>query len=279
MENLETKPKASAKANATQKRISKHRMSDTMETINFQIKKEPIHNKMEKPNLKILLNETRDLQQAIDTQNKILRQQNKILSRLYQLTSESSFPPLLEIAAFLKETNNTHRTKTKRKAVESAFRATLQKQASNRYCKPCNLIENQDSQFNPHILLPLSVFKKFTVSKKEAQLWSEKEQNRLVQEKIRIMKCNQNRFWIVAKDICLSLHIRSRNVAKTIGNYENSEKAQMKVRCPRRNGSTAVHVLIVLSFQGVSRLFQSSRNPKAPFIKQWFNEKIKSIST
>jgi hypothetical protein len=259
-------------------------MSDTMETINFLKSKKrtkiSIYNKMEKPDLKILMNETRDLQRAIDVQNKILGQQNKILYRLYQLTSESSLPPLLEIAAILKETNNTYRTKTKRKAVESAFRVTLQKkQESNRYCKPCNLIENQDSQFNPHLLLPLSVFKKFTVTKKEAQLWSEDEQNKLVQEKIRIMKCNQNRFWIVAKDICLSLHIRSGNVAKTIGHYENSEKAQMKVRCPRRNGSTAVHVLIVLSFQGVSRLFQSSRNPKAPFIKQWFNEKIKSIST
>jgi hypothetical protein len=143
-------------------------------------------------------------------------------------------------------------------------------------CKPCPLLENVRK--TPLKMLFMNVQRQYTVSKKETQRMSKEEKEKLVPVHVRIMGSPQrDKLYFVAKDVCLLIHTRKGNVAKSIGQFDAAEKVRMHVVCPRSNGTVSTHVLTALTVAGVKRLLTTSRSPLAPLVLQWINKQIEMI--
>jgi len=146
----------------------------------------------------------------------------------------------------------------------------------DRYCKPCRLINNVSK--TPFRTVTVSVQKQYTMSKKETLGMSKEDKERLVTVPVRIMGSpNPNTLYFVAKDVCLLIHTRKGNVAKSIGQFDEHEKARMPVLCPRSNGTVSTHILTVLSVKGVKRLLNSSRSSRAPHVLKWILNQVENI--
>ena len=78
-------------------------------------------------------------------------------------------------------------------------------------------------------------------------------------------------------DICLLIHTRKGNVAKSIGQFGASEKARMAVICPRSDGTVSTHVLTVLSVSGLRRLLASSRSRVVTETRGWMYHQLWSM--
>jgi len=146
----------------------------------------------------------------------------------------------------------------------------------DRYCKPCRLIHNVNK--TPFRTVTVSVQKQFTLSKKETLGLSKDDREKLVTVPVRIMGSGEiNNLYFVAKDVCLLIHTRKGNVAKSIGQFNENEKARMPVLCPRSNGTVSTHILTVLSIKGVKRLLTSSRSSRAPHVLKWIMGQVEHI--
>jgi len=146
----------------------------------------------------------------------------------------------------------------------------------DRYCKPCRLIHNVNK--TPFRTVTVSVQKQFTLSKKETLGMSKEDREKLVTVPVRIMGTGDiNNLFFVAKDVCLLIHTRKGNVAKSIGQFNENEKARMPVLCPRSNGTVSTHILTVLSIKGVKRLLTSSRSSRAPHVLKWIMGQVEHI--
>jgi len=81
----------------------------------------------------------------------------------------------------------------------------------------------------------------------------------------------------VAKDVCILIHTRKGNVAKSIGQFTETQKARMPVLCVRGNGTVSTHILTVLTVEGVHRLLSASRSPLAPQVLRWITQQVEDI--
>lgn len=143
-------------------------------------------------------------------------------------------------------------------------------------CKPCPLLESVPKK--PIKVLYVNVQAQFTVSKKDTQKMSREDKERLVPVHVRIMGSqSRDEIYFVAKDVCLLIHTRKGNVAKSIGQFKEDEKVRMSVVCPRSNGTVSTHILTALTVKGVKRLLSTSRSPLAPHVLKWIQKQIDTI--
>lgn len=83
-------------------------------------------------------------------------------------------------------------------------------------CKPCKLIENVSKV--PLRILRVNIQKQYTLNKNETNWMSSSERERLVSAPVRVMgTASRDNMYFVAKDVCLLIHTRRGNVAKSIG--------------------------------------------------------------
>ena len=144
------------------------------------------------------------------------------------------------------------------------------------FCKPSRLI----SQFNkkPFKLLMVQIQRQYTSSKKELDAMREKEKERLIAVRVRLMGAPlRGHVYFVAKDLCQLIHSRKGNVAKSVSQFNENEKARMPVLCPRSNGTLSTHSLTVLTIDGIKRLLTASRSPLAPHLLKWLLGQVELI--
>jgi len=145
------------------------------------------------------------------------------------------------------------------------------------HCKPCRFIFSVDKK--PLRLLRVSVQQQYTVSKKETLEMAPDQKSKLISATVRIMGTPDiNNLYFVAKDVCLLIHIRKGNVAKSISQFNDNEKARMPVLCERSNGVVSTHVLTVLTVPGVIRLLTTSQSKHAPAVLKWITGHIEVIT-
>ena len=134
-------------------------------------------------------------------------------------------------------------------------------QRTTRLCLPCPTIKGLP--LHPLQTLYLQVQKQYTVSVKQMESghYTEAERESLVAVPVRILGSTDDlsRLYFVAKDVCLLAFIRKGNVAKSISQFAEHEKARIPIMCPRANGTSSLHLLTALSIEGVKRLMTSSR--------------------
>ena len=106
---------------------------------------------------------------------------------------------------------------------------------------------------------------------------SKEERERLVAVHVRIMGSPARELYFVAKDVCLLIHTRKGNVAKSIGQFTADEKVRMSVVCPRSNGTVSTHILTALTVKGVRRLLTTSRSPLAAPVLKWIMKQVDCI--
>jgi len=105
------------------------------------------------------------------------------------------------------------------------------------------------------------------------------QKSKLISATVRIMGTPDiNNLYFVAKDVCLLIHIRKGNVAKSISQFNDNEKARMPVLCERSNGVVSTHVLTVLTVSGVLRLLTTSQSKHAPAVLKWITGHIEVIT-
>ena len=145
-------------------------------------------------------------------------------------------------------------------------------------CKPCPLVESISKK--PLKVLYVNVQRQYTVSKKETVKMSKEEKERLVPVHVRIMgtPARESSLYFVAKDVCLLIHTRKGNVAKSIGQFKEDEKVRMSVVCPRSNGTVSTHILTALTLKGVKRLLTTSRSPLAQHVLKWILKQVDAIT-
>ena len=145
-------------------------------------------------------------------------------------------------------------------------------------CKPCPLVESINKK--PLKVLYVNVQRQYTVSKKETVRMSKEDKERLVPVHVRIMGTPaRGELYFVAKDVCLLIHTRKGNVAKSIGQFREDEKVRMSVVCPRSNGTVSTHILTALTVKGVKRLLTTSRSPLASHVLKWIMKQVDVIMT
>jgi len=150
------------------------------------------------------------------------------------------------------------------------------RQRSVENCRPGRLIVSQSRR--PIAILHVEVQKQFTVSKRETTWMKQEEKERLVKVPVRIMGATRrDQLYFVARDVCLLIHTRKGNVAKSVGQFDDTEKARMPVLCPRSNGTVSTHILTVLTVSGVKHVLHSSRSPLAPQVLKWLLEQVDAI--
>lgn len=143
-------------------------------------------------------------------------------------------------------------------------------------CKPCPLVESINKK--PLKVLYVNVQRQYTVSKKETVRMSKDDKERLVPVHVRIMGTPaRGELYFVAKDVCLLIHTRKGNVAKSIGQFREDEKVRMSVVCPRSNGTVSTHILTALTVKGVRRLLTTSRSPLASHVLKWILKQVDVI--
>jgi len=139
---------------------------------------------------------------------------------------------------------------------------------SSAQCKPSRFIFSVDKK--PLKLLRVSVQQQYTLSKKETLDMTTEQKSKLMPATVRIMGSpDLDMVYFVAKDVCLLIHIRKGNVAKSISQFNETEKARMPVLCERSNGVVSTHVLTVLTVHGVIRLLKTSQSKHAPAVLKW----------
>ena len=150
-----------------------------------------------------------------------------------------------------------------------------------RYCLPCPLILNLPKV--PLQTLYLQVQKQYTISKKEMEQrqMTAAQCEELVSVPVRIMgsATDLKKLYFVAKDVCLLIFIRKGNVAKSIGQFLQHEKARLPVLCPRSNGTSSTHVLTALSIDGVKRLLRNSKSPLALHVLKFLMGHIQNLES
>lgn len=150
-----------------------------------------------------------------------------------------------------------------------------------RYCLPCPLILNLPKV--PLQTLYLQVQKQYTISKKEMEQrqMTGAQREELVSVPVRIMgsASDLTKLYFVAKDVCLLIFIRKGNVAKSIGQFLQHEKARLPVLCPRSNGTSSTHVLTALSIDGVKRLLRNSKSPLALHVLKFLMGHIQNLES
>ena len=152
----------------------------------------------------------------------------------------------------------------------------LSKSAGERFCKPCRLITTLSKR--PFRVLLVDVQRQYTMSKKETRRMTKEEKERLVSVPLRIMGTpNRSNLYFVAKDVCILIHTRKGNVAKSIGQFSEKQKARMPVLCVRSNGTVSTHILTVLTVEGVQRLLGASRSMLAPQVLTWILQQVDVI--
>ena len=152
----------------------------------------------------------------------------------------------------------------------------LSKSAGERFCKPCRLITTLSKR--PFRVLLVDVQRQYTMSKKETRRMTREEKERLVSVPLRIMGTpNRNNLYFVAKDVCILIHTRKGNVAKSIGQFSEKQKARMPVLCVRSNGTVSTHILTVLTVEGVQRLLGTSRSVLAPQVLTWILQQVEVV--
>ena len=152
----------------------------------------------------------------------------------------------------------------------------LSKSAGERFCKPCRLITTLSKR--PFRVLLVDVQRQYTMSKKETRRMTKDEKERLVSVPLRIMGTpHRSNLYFVAKDVCILIHTRKGNVAKSIGQFSEKQKARMPVLCVRSNGTVSTHILTVLTVEGVQRLLSASRSMLAPQVLTWILQQVDMI--
>ena len=171
--------------------------------------------------------------------------------------SSSSSPTLSSSTALLPSQNVLTRLSSHRKK-------------RDRSCLPCPTLHHINK--TPIRTVDVYIEQEYTLSKRESTLLSPAETQRLIRVGVRFLSngLGEQELYVVAKDICLLLHTRKGNVAKSIGQFSGDEKCRMAVICPRSDGTVSTHVLTVLSVGGVKRLLDSSRSGVVDNIRQWF---------
>ena len=145
-------------------------------------------------------------------------------------------------------------------------------------CKPCPLVASISKK--PLKVLYVNVQRQFTVSKKETVKMPKEDKERLVPVHVRIMGSaarGGESLYFVAKDVCLLIHTRKGNVAKSIGQFKEDEKVRMSVVCPRSNGTVSTHILTALTVKGVRRLLSTSRSPLAGHVLKWIMKQVDAL--
>jgi prophage antirepressor-like protein/TolA-binding protein len=143
-------------------------------------------------------------------------------------------------------------------------------------CRPGRLIVSQSRR--PIAILHVEVQKQFTVSKRETTWMRQEEREKLVNVPVRIMGATRrDHLYFVARDVCLLIHTRKGNVAKSVGKFDDTEKARMPVLCQRSNGIVSTNILTVLTISGVKHVLHSSRSPLAPQVLKWLLEQVEAI--
>jgi len=105
------------------------------------------------------------------------------------------------------------------------------------------------------------------------------QKSKLMPATVRIMgTADLDNLYFVAKDICLLIHIRKGNVAKSISQFNDTEKARMPVLCERSNGVVSTHVLTVLTVHGALRLLNTSQSKHAPAVLKWIQGHIEVLT-
>ena len=143
------------------------------------------------------------------------------------------------------------------------------KKKRDRSCLPCPLIHHINK--TPIRVVDVHIEREFTLSKRDAAALSREEKAALVKVGVRFLanSASSSEVYVVAKDICLLIHTRKGNVAKSIGQFGAGEKARMAVICPRSDGTVSTHVLTVLSVGGVRRLLAGSRSRVIGKVRGW----------
>jgi len=143
-------------------------------------------------------------------------------------------------------------------------------------CRPGRFVWHVDKR--PLKVLVAAIEQQYTVSKKETEQMKMEDKQKMVRVSIRIMGTpNPTNLYIVAKDLCLLIHIRKGNVAKAIAQFDDSEKARMPVLCCRSNGVLSTHVLTVLTLRGAERLLLSSQSRRAQYVHEWIMGHLQSL--
>ena len=162
-------------------------------------------------------------------------------------------------------------------SVSPSYLSSASAQPSDRlFCKPSRLI----SQFNkkPFKLLMVQIQRQYTSSKKELDVMREKDKEKLIAIRVRLMGAPlRGHVYFVAKDLCQLIHSRKGNVAKSVSQFNEHEKARMPVLCPRSNGTLSTHSLTVLTIDGIKRLLTASRSPLAPHLLKWLLGQVEVI--
>ena len=114
----------------------------------------------------------------------------------------------------------------------------------------------------PLLTLPFTVEQQYTMPRRQAAALPSSQRHASTAFHLRVMGNSpspSSPLYFVATDLCLLLGVRKGNVAKTIGQYLEHEKARMNVVCQRKSGITSTQLLTVLTIQGARRLLCSSR--------------------
>ena len=155
-------------------------------------------------------------------------------------------------------------------------RLTLKKKR-DRSCLPCPLIHHINK--TPIRVVDVHIEREYTLSKRDAAALSKDDRASLVKVGVRFLAnaSPSSEVYVVAKDICLLIHTRKGNVAKSIGQFGPGEKARMAVICPRSDGTVSTHVLTVLSVSGVRRLLAGSRSRVVGKVRGWMFHQLISM--
>lgn len=149
------------------------------------------------------------------------------------------------------------------------------KSSAGRYCTPAFAISNVSKK--PFRVLVVSIQNQFTMPKLQTRHMKQEEKEKLVLRHFRVMRGTDGTFYFAAKDVCLLIHVRAGNVAKQVGQLDESEKRRMPVECPRRDGTSSTHSLIVLTVKGVRRVLQRCRSSRAIFVLKWFEKTLEEL--
>ena len=156
-------------------------------------------------------------------------------------------------------------------------RLTLKKKR-DRSCLPCPLIHHVNK--TPIRVVDVHIEREYTLSKRDAAALGREEKATLVKVGVRFLapSASSTEVYVVAKDICLLIHTRKGNVAKSIGQFRVGEKARMAVICPRSDGTVSTHVLTVLSISGVRRLLAGSRSRVVGKVRGWMYHQLLTMN-
>lgn len=145
------------------------------------------------------------------------------------------------------------------------------------YCKPAPRLHCNPK---PLKILQYPVERQYTLKKKVADALSPEARKSETMVPVRIMGSpHPDGMYVVAKDVCILLHTRKGNVAKSVAQYSPSQKARMQVLCPRSDGCVSTHTLLVLSVAGVQRLCRGSRCRRKTQVLDWLNAQFELITT